>query len=125
MPTSPTHYTSDHEWLLIEDDIATIGVTDYAQQSLGEVVYVELPEVGTNCSKGDSIATIESVKAASDVYAPLEGEIIAINDELEDSPELVNDDAEGAAWFFKIRLNPPADTSQWMDRETYMSSVEE
>ncbi len=111
--------------MLIEDDIATIGVTDYAQQSLGEVVYVELPEVGTNCSKGDSIATIESVKAASDVYAPLEGEIIAINDELEDSPELVNDDAEGAAWFFKIRLNPPADTSQWMDRETYMSSVEE
>ena len=97
-------YVASHEWLKLEDDgIITVGITDHAQDLLGDVVFVELPEVGRTVSADEEIAVVESVKAASDVYAPIAGEIVEINDELVDSPELANEDPYGKAWFFKIK----------------------
>lgn len=119
-----TRYTEDHEWITVEGDVATVGITDYAQQQLGDVVFVELPEVGRKVSKGDEAAVVESVKAASEVYAPLDGEIVEANGALADEPGKVNEDPEGAAWFVKIRL---ADTSQLdslMDEAAYKAHVE-
>ncbi|MBC2858242.1 MULTISPECIES: glycine cleavage system protein GcvH [Stappia] len=119
-----TRYTEDHEWITVEGDVATVGITDYAQQQLGDVVFVELPEVGRKVSKGDEAAVVESVKAASEVYAPLDGEIVEANGVLADEPGKVNEDPEGAAWFVKIRL---ADTSQLdslMDEAAYKAHVE-
>ena len=119
-----TRYTEDHEWITVEGDVATVGITDYAQQQLGDVVFVELPEVGRKVSKGDEAAVVESVKAASEVYAPLDGEIVEANGALAVEPGKVNEDPEGAAWFVKIRL---ADTSQLdslMDEAAYKAHVE-
>ncbi|MCC4244076.1 glycine cleavage system protein GcvH [Stappia indica] len=119
-----TRYTEDHEWITVNGDVATVGITDYAQQQLGDVVFVELPEVGRKVSKGDEAAVVESVKAASEVYAPLDGEIVEANGALADEPGKVNEDPEGAAWFVKIRL---ADTSQLdslMDEAAYKAHVE-
>src|SRR6202045_5200391 len=99
-----TLYTSDHEWLQIEGDVATIGVTDYAQSQLGEVVFVELPKVGRSLKKGEAAAVVESVKAASDVYAPISGEVLEVNEALTADPALVNSDAAGKAWFFKMKI---------------------
>lgn len=117
-------FTEDHEWVLVEGDIATIGISDYAQGQLGDVVYVELPSVGANVSKGDELAVIESVKAASEVYSPISGEVIEVNDELEGAPTLVNEDAMDAGWFAKIRIKGTSELAELMDEEAYKSFVE-
>lgn len=115
-------YVASHEWLKLEDDgIITVGITDHAQDLLGDVVFVELPEVGREVSADEEIAVVESVKAASDVYAPIAGEIVEINDELVDSPELANEDPYGKAWFFKIKPANVADYDDLLSAEEYQS----
>jgi glycine cleavage system H protein len=118
-----TRYTKDHEYIRVEGDTGVIGITDYAQQQLGDVVYVELPSVGKTVSKGDEAAVVESVKAASEIYAPISGEIVAVNTELEGSPGTVNEDAAGRGWFMKIRLNDPAELDALMTEEQYQGFV--
>lgn len=103
------YFTEDHEWLSVEDGIATVGITDYAQEQLGDIVFVEAAEVGKQMKKGDTAVVVESVKAASDVYAPIDGEIVAANDELSTEPQLVNQAASGAGWLWKMKV---ADESQ-------------
>ncbi len=120
-----TYYTSDHEWLSIDDDIATVGITEHAQKALGEIVFVELPELGRVCQKGEAIAVVESVKAASDVYSPLRGEVIEVNKILEDSPELVNDGAEADGWFIKMRIDGVLDKKDYMSRDIYLASLDD
>ena len=114
-----TLFTSDHEWLKIDGDVATVGITDYAQTQLGDVVFVELPKVGRQLKKADAAAVVESVKAASDVYAPVSGEIVAINEALAAEPALVNSDANDGAWFFKIRIADKAELDGLMDEAAY------
>ena len=114
-----TLFTTDHEWLKIEGDVATIGVTDYAQSQLGDVVFVELPKAGRTFKKGEAAAVVESVKAASDVYAPITGEVVAVNDALTADPALVNSDAGGKAWFFKIKIADKKDLDGLMDEAAY------
>lgn len=117
-------YVASHEWLKLEDDgIITVGITDHAQDLLGDVVFVELPEVGREVSADEEIAVVESVKAASDVYAPIAGEIVEINDELVDSPELANEDPYGKAWFFKIKPTNVADYDDLLSAEEYQSAL--
>ena len=118
-------YSEDHEWVRVEGEEAVLGISDYAQDQLSDVVYVELPEEGDAFEKGDIFAVVESVKAASDVYTPVSGEILEINEELEDSPELVNQDPYGRAWFVRISLQDPAELDDLMDAETYKTFVEE
>jgi len=113
-----TLFTSDHEWLRIEGDVATIGITDYAQAQLGDVVFVELPKVGRSLKKADAAAVVESVKAASDVYAPITGEVIAVNEALAAEPALVNSDAAGA-WFFKMKIADKGELGGLMDEAAY------
>src|SRR5487761_628129 len=110
-----TLYTTDHEWLRIEGDVATIGVTDYAQSQLGDVVFVELPKVGRTLKKAEAVAVVESVKAASDVYAPISGEVTEVNDALATEPALVNSDAAGKAWFFKLKIADKGELGGLMD----------
>ena len=112
-------YTRDHEWLEIDGDIATIGVTDYAQRQLGDVVFVELPSEGDQFKAGDSFATVESVKAANDVFAPLDGEVVDCNHALEDEPGLVNSDAEEDGWFVKLRLTDETQLEELMTLKAY------
>jgi glycine cleavage system H protein len=114
-----TLFTTDHEWLNIDGDVATIGVTDYAQSQLGDVVFVELPKAGRALKKGEAAAVVESVKAASDVYAPITGEVIAVNDALAADPALVNSDAGGKAWFFKVKIADKKDLDGLMDEAAY------
>jgi glycine cleavage system H protein len=114
-----TLFTDDHEWLSIEGDVATIGVTDYAQSQLGDVVFVELPKVGRSLKKAEAAAVVESVKAASDVYAPITGEVIEVNDALAAEPALVNSDAGGKAWFFKMRISNKSELDGLMDAAAY------
>ena len=116
-------YTKDHEWIAIEGDVATVGITDYAQSQLGDVVFVEVPEVGRALTKGGEAAVVESVKAASEVYAPLDGEVIEGNAGLADDPALVNSDPEGAGWFLKMKLAAGVDTSELMDQAAYEAFV--
>jgi glycine cleavage system H protein len=118
-----TLYTSDHEWLRIEGDVATIGVTDYAQSQLGDVVFVELPKVGRTLKKTEAAAVVESVKAASDVYAPISGEVLDINDELAAEPALVNSDAAGKAWFFKLKIADRSELGGLMDEAAYQKHI--
>ena len=114
-------YTSDHEWLEIEGDIATVGITALASEKFGDLVYIQMPEVGARFAKGDELIVVESVKAASEVCCPLDGEIMEINDAIVVDPSLVRSDPEGAAWFFKLKLlNPPA-ASELLDKATYAS----
>lgn len=121
---SDLKYVASHEWLRLEaDGTITVGITDHAQDLLGDVVFVELPEVGRTVSADEEIAVVESVKAASDVYAPIAGEIVEINDELVDSPELANEDPYGKAWFFKIKPANPADYDGLMSAEEYEGSL--
>ncbi len=121
---SDLKYVASHEWLKLEaDGIITVGITDHAQDLLGDVVFVELPEVGTAVEADQEIAVVESVKAASDVYAPISGEIVEINEELVDSPELANEDPYGKAWFFKIKPANPADYDGLMTADEYESSL--
>ena len=119
-----TRYTEDHEWITVEGDVTTVGITTYAQEQLGDVVFVELPEVGRKVSKGDEAAVVESVKAASEVYAPLDGEIVEANGVLADEPGKVNEDPEGAAWFVKIRLADTSQLDELMDEAAYKAFVE-
>ncbi|WP_428699818.1 glycine cleavage system protein GcvH [Stappia sp.] len=119
-----TRYTEDHEWITVDGDIATVGITTYAQEQLGDVVFVELPEVGRKVSKGDEAAVVESVKAASEVYAPLDGEIVEANDALADAPGKVNEDPEGSAWFVRIRLSDAGQLEGLMDEAAYKAHVE-
>jgi len=114
-----TLFTSDHEWLRIEGDVATIGITDYAQSQLGDVVFVELPKVGRKLKKTEAAAVVESVKAASDVYAPISGEVLEVNQAVVDEPALVNSDAAGKAWFFKIRIADRNELGGLMDEAAY------
>jgi glycine cleavage system H protein len=118
-----TLYTADHEWLRIEDDVATIGVTDYAQSQLGDVVFVELPKVGRALKKAEAAAVVESVKAASDVYAPISGEVIEVNETLAAEPALVNSDAAGKAWFFKMKIADKTELGGLMDEAAYQKHV--
>jgi len=112
-------YTPDHEWLKIEGDVATVGVTDYAQSQLGDVVFVELPKVGRKVKKAEATAVVESVKAASDVYAPISGEVVEANGAVADAPETVNALPESAGWFAKLKVGDPAEVEQLMDRDAY------
>ena len=112
-------YTKDHEWIRLDGDTGTVGISNYAQGQLGDVVYVELPAVGKTIGKGEEVAVVESVKAASEVYAPVTGEVIVVNSELEGTPGTVNEDAEGAGWFLKLRIANAAEIEELMSEEQY------
>ena len=112
-------YTEDHEWLKIEGDIATVGITTHAQDALGDVVCVELPEIGRGYAQKDTAGVVESVKAAADVYMPVSGEVVEVNEALRDDPSLANSDPQGAGWFFKVRLAEPAQVAALMDEAAY------
>ena len=112
-------FTKDHEFIDASGDSATVGVSEHAQSQLGDIVFVDLPEVGAKLKKGDAAAVVESVKAASDVFAPASGEVVAINTKLADSPSLVNEDAQGAGWLFKLKLSAPGELDGLMDAEAY------
>jgi glycine cleavage system H protein len=116
-------YHPEHDWARIEDDHATLGITWYAQEALGEVVFFEPPAVGTALTRGEPYAEVESVKAVSDVVAPLSGEIVAVNDALADDPATINTDPYGAGWLVKVRLGDPAESRQLMDAETYAATL--
>ena len=116
---SKIYFTKDHEYLRVEGDTATVGITDYAQEQLGDVVFVELPEIGKTVSKGGEAAVVESVKAASEVYAPLDGEVVEVNQAIADDPGLVNQDAPGKGWFVKLRIADVAALEGLMDEAAY------
>lgn len=118
-----TYFTQDHEWISVEGDSATVGITDYAQAQLGDVVFVEVPPAGTDVAKGKEAAVVESVKAASDVYAPVSGTVTEANAELEGDPSLVNTAPEGNGWFFKLKLADPAELEGLMDEIAYKAFV--
>ncbi len=118
-------YMKTHEWAKLEGDVAVVGISDYAQHALSDVVYVELPEVGREVQKGEAVAVVESVKAAEDVYAPMSGEIVEVNEELPDNPEWVNEDPYGKGWFFKIKVSDPSEYDELLDVEAYKKVVEE
>ena len=119
-----TLFTSDHEWLRIEGDVATIGITDYAQSQLGDVVFVELPEVGRSLAKGEAAAVVESVKAASEVYAPVAGQVTQRNERLLEESVLINSDAEGEGWFFRLELDDADSFETLMDQDAYDEFLE-
>ncbi|MFQ5582335.1 MAG: glycine cleavage system protein GcvH [Mariprofundaceae bacterium] len=116
-------YTKEHEWVRIEGETATFGLTDHAQEALGDIVFVELPEIGRAINAGESFAVVESVKAVSDVYAPVAGEVTEINETLEDAPEKVNEDPYGAGWIARVKMS--GDTAELMDDDTYATFLEE
>lgn len=113
------YFTSEHEWISVEGDVATVGITDYAQAQLGDIVFVEVPSVGTAVAKGKEAAVVESVKAASDVYAPVSGTVTESNVALESDPALVNSAPEGEGWFFKLTLSDPSELDGLMDADAY------
>lgn len=117
------YFTEDHEWIEVDGDTATVGITDYAQGQLGDIVFVEVPEEGRQVSKGDDAAVVESVKAASDVYAPVSGTIVEGNPALEDNPALVNEDPEGEGWFFRMTLGDTSELDGLMDEAKYADFV--
>ena len=116
-------YTKDHEWITVEGDIATVGITNYAQEQLGDVVFVDLPQVGDSFDAGDDACVIESVKAASDIYAPLTGEIVEVNEDLESNSALVNEDAEGTAWIFKMKMSDTSELDDTLDEDGYKALI--
>ena len=118
-------FSKDHEWIRVDGGIATVGITDHAQSQLGDVVFVEVPEVGRKAAAGEAVAVVESVKAASDVFAPVSGEVVEANADLAANFALVNEDAEGKAWFFKIKLSDPAELDKLMDRAAYEAFVKD
>ena len=119
-----TRYTSDHEWVRLDGAVATIGITDHAQQALGDLVHIELPEVGRTVEQGEACAVVESVKAASDVYAPLAGQVSEVNDAIVDDPSLVNREPAGEGWFFKLSAVVPAGFDSLMDETAYNALLE-
>ena len=116
-------YTEEHEWLQVEGEIVTVGITAHAAEQLGDVVFVELPEVGSEVSKDDEIVVIESVKAASDILAPLYGEVVEVNEAIVDAPSKVNDDPEGEAWFFKLKVSDMSPMDDYMDEAGYKDFI--
>lgn len=116
-------FTDDHEWLRIEGDTAVVGITDFAQGQLGDLVFIELPQAGKQFKKGDAAAVVESVKVASDVYAPIDGEIVETNEAIVKEPQLVNTDPMGKGWFFKIRIGAPDQLTQMKDEKQYQELV--
>lgn len=117
------HYTDSHEWVKLDGEVATIGITDYAQHALGNIVYVDMPEVGDEVTAGEEFGAVESVKAASDLISPVSGEVIEINEDLESEPELINKDAF-ANWIMKVRVNDPGEVNELMDANEYSSICE-
>jgi glycine cleavage system H protein len=122
---SSLRFTKDHEWIRLDGDLAVVGITDYAQSQLGDVVYVELPEIGRRVEKGREAAVVESVKAASEVYAPVSGEVAEVNEELAADPAKVNADAMGEGWFLKLRVTDPKELDDLLDEAGYRRFVEE
>ncbi len=116
-------FTEEHEWLRPEDDVIVVGITEHATTQLGDIVFVELPEVGTTVAKDDEAVVIESVKAASDIMAPIDGEIVAVNEALADNPGLANEDATGDGWFFKIKPSDPSQMDDYMDEAAYNDMI--
>ncbi|MES0809608.1 glycine cleavage system protein GcvH [Roseibium sp. SCPC15] len=119
-----TYYSKDHEWIAVEGDVATVGITNYAQEQLGDVVYVDLPDAGAEFAQGDEAAVVESVKAASEIYAPIDGEVVEANEVLADEPGKVNEDPEGAAWFIKMKVANAEQLSELLDEAAYKAYVE-
>ena len=122
---SALKYTKEHEWIRVEGNVGTVGISPYAQEQLGDVVFVELPEVGRKAEQGKEIAVVESVKAASEIFAPVGGDVVDVNKDLPATPATVNSDPLGAGWFFKLQLADPAQLEKLMDEATYKSYVEE
>ncbi|WP_417591674.1 glycine cleavage system protein GcvH [Parasphingorhabdus sp.] len=118
------YFTDEHEWVEVEGDTATVGITDYAQEQLGDIVFVEVPDVGTELDQGDDAAVVESVKAASDVYAAVSGEVIEVNEALEDEPGLVNSSPEEDGWFFRLTLSDKEELADLMDEKAYKAFVD-
>ena len=118
-------YTEEHEWVMVEDEVVTVGITDFAQDQLGDVVFVELPAVGTMVEAGKPFGVVESVKAVSDVYAPVSGEVVEINEELPDSPETINTSPYDDGWMIKIKPSDPAELKELMDADAYQEFIEE
>tara|TARA_R110000851_G_scaffold43175_1_gene106998 strand:- start:818 stop:1177 length:360 start_codon:yes stop_codon:yes gene_type:complete len=116
-------FTEEHEWLRVEDDVVVVGITEHASEQLGDVVFVDLPEVGIEVSKDDEVVVIESVKAASDILAPIDGEIVEVNEALIDNPGKVNEDPMGDAWFFKIKPADPSQMDDYMDEAAYQAHI--
>lgn len=116
-------FTKDHEWISVEGDVGTIGITDYAQSQLGDIVFVDLPEAGKAVAAGDEVAVVESVKAASEIYAPVSGEVVAVNDAVAANPALVNEKAESEGWFVKLTLSNAAELDALMDADAYKAFV--
>ncbi len=117
-------YTQDHEWVSLDGDVATVGISNYAQEQLGDVVFVEVPDVGADLSKGDELAVVESVKAASEVYVPIGGEVVEVNADLEGTPSLVNEDSVNLGWFAKIKVTDSSDLDELMDEAAYKTYIE-
>ncbi len=118
-------YSQDHQYIIVEDGVGTVGITNHAQEKLSDVTTVELPHVGARVQKGGAVGVIESVKAASDLYSPVSGEILSVNEALAGKPELVNQDAEGAGWIYKIKLTEPAELDALLDHEAYLAFIRE
>lgn len=118
-------YSKEHEWVAVEDDTARVGITDYAQEQLGDVVYVELPEVGTSVQQEEPFGVVESVKAVSDIFSPVSGTVVAVNVDLPSSPEVVNADPYGEAWMIRIQISQPAELEALMDAAAYLAFVEQ
>jgi glycine cleavage system H protein len=118
-------YSKEHEWVLVEDNVATVGITDYAQDQLGDIVFVELPAIGDKVSKEDAFGVVESVKAVSDIYAPVSGKVLEVNDDLPDNPEMVNEDPYGDGWMIKIEMNDPDELQELMTAAEYEEYVAE
>ena len=116
-------YSKEHEWVLVEGGVATVGITDYAQDQLGDIVFVELPGVGDKVSKEDAFGVVESVKAVSDIYAPVSGTVVEVNEDLPESPEVVNEDPYGDGWLIKVKMNDASDLDDLMDSDEYAEMV--
>jgi glycine cleavage system H protein len=125
MYPSDYRYTKEHEWVRVEGDVATVGITDYAQHELGDVVYVEMPKPGTKLNAGQSFGTVESVKAVSDIYAPVAGVVTEVNSALSDAPETINKDPHGAAWLIKLKLSDPSEVAKLMNAAAYETFIAE
>ena len=120
---STTYYTEDHEWITVDGDVATVGITDHAQEQLGDLVFIELPETGNSVAKGEDAVVVESVKAASDVYSPVSGEIVEVNQAVSDDPTLVNNAAQGDGWLFKLKISNTAELDGLLDEEGYKATL--
>lgn len=118
-----TYYTEEHEWIIVEGEIATVGITTYAQEQLGDIVFVELPSIGTTLLRNSDSAVVESVKAASDVYSPITGVVVEINEDLDTDPSVVNTDPENSGWFYKLSIGDPTELEGLMDLEQYLKFI--